>query len=62
MTFGNMQFYANSYAFISVLLIILELAILAVMLRVENKSTATRFLTANHQLLNRSLGFISLLG
>lgn len=41
-----MQVYANSYAFVSLLAIILELAILAVMLRVKHKSTATRFLIA----------------
>jgi len=41
---GELQFYTNSYAFVSVLLIILDLAILGAMLRVAHKSTATRFL------------------
>ncbi|HMR65476.1 MAG TPA: histidine kinase [Anaerolineae bacterium] len=41
-----MQFYANSYAFASILMIILVLAIIAVMLRIESKSPATRFLLA----------------
>ncbi|MFN8458380.1 MAG: histidine kinase [Anaerolineae bacterium] len=45
-TSHTMQFYTNSYAFVSLLAMILELAILAVMLRVKHKSTATRFLIA----------------
>ena len=37
MAFSNGQVYANSYPFISVLLIVLELAILTVTLGMENQ-------------------------
>ncbi len=44
MSFGTTQIFLTTYAFISIPLMILALAIIGVMVRIENKSTATRFL------------------